>query len=175
MIKPWKIISREEVFKKYSRKIDKLIVELHDGTSTDFYVKNEGPAAAVLAITNDGNILLTRQYRLGPNEVLDELPGGFVDDGESGLEAMKRELIEETGYDGELEFVGTCFDDAYSTMLRYCYVAKNCVKIGEPQNTQTEQIQVVTKTIMEFRELLRSGKMTDIEVGYLCLDYLQLL
>ena len=54
-------------------------------------------------------------------------------------------------------------------------VATNCEKVAEPQNDENEPVEVVLLSINEFRELLRSGKMTDVEVGYLGLDYLQLL
>jgi ADP-ribose pyrophosphatase len=175
MISVWKVISRSEAYKKYSRKIEEVIFELPNGEQADFYIKKEGPAAAVLALTDDNEVILTRQFRVGPLKVLDELPGGFVDDGESGIAAMKRELLEETGYEGELELVGSCLDDAYSTMERFCYVAKHCKKVAEPQQTDTEQIEVVTIPLEKFRELLRSGQMTDVEVGYLGLDYLNLL
>jgi ADP-ribose pyrophosphatase len=83
--------------------------------------------------------------------------------------------MEETGYDGDLKFIGTCLDDAYSSMVRYCYVATNCTKVGKPQQTPTERIEVVLLPLAEFRTRLRQGKMTDVEVGYLGLDFLHLL
>lgn len=174
-IQEWKEISRQQVYKKYSRKIDEVIFELPDGSKTDFYIKSEGPASCTLGITIENQVILVKQYRVGPKQILDELPGGFVDSNENPQEAARREFIEETGYDGNFEFIGTCLDDAYSTMERYCYVAKNCRKVGLPQNTTTEQTEVVLLPIDEFRKHLREGKMTDIEVGYLGLDYLGLL
>jgi len=60
-------------------------------------------------------------------------------------------------------------------MVRYCYVAKNCVKKAEISATDTEQTEVVLMNLKEFRKLLQSGQMTDVEVGYLGLDYLGLL
>lgn len=174
-ITEWKELSRKQVYKKYSRKIDEVVFELPDGNSSDFYVKAEGPASCVVALTKDQQVVLVRQFRPGPKTVLCELPGGFVDLNENSKDAAKREFTEETGYIGEFEFIGTCLDDAYSTMERYCYVAKECKKVCAPQNTSTEQTEVVLMPIDEFRKQLRSGKMTDVEVGYLGLDYLGLL
>ena len=174
-IKPWKEISRKQIFKKFSRKIDEVIFELPDGSQSDFYIKAEGNASSILGLTPDNQVILVKQYRPGPKEILDELPGGFVDPDEDPQGAARREFIEETGYDGEFEFVGTCIDDAYSTMLRYLYVAKNCKRVGEPQNTATEQTEVVLLPLAEFRQLLRTGRLTDVEMGYLGLDYLNLL
>ena len=175
MIVKWKELSRSEVFKKYSRSIEKINFRLPDKSITDFYVKKEGPAAAIVALTKNNEVILVRQFRVGPQKILDELPGGYVDSGETGLKAMSRELLEETGYAGKIEFVGMCLDDAYSTMNRFCFVAKDCHKIQEPQQTQTDQLEVNLFTLKNFRALLRSGQMTDVEVGYLCLDYLNLL
>lgn len=174
-IQPWKEVSREQAYKKYSRKIDEVIFELPDGSTSDFYIKSEGPASSILALTGDNQVILVKQYRPGPKQILDELPGGFVDSNEDPKDTAQREFKEETGYDGEFEFIGTCLDDAYSTMERYCYVAKNCKKVGEPQNTQTEQTEVVLLSLDDFRQRLREGKMTDVEVGYMGLDYLKLL
>ena len=60
-------------------------------------------------------------------------------------------------------------------MVRHCFVAKNCKQVKDPVQSPTEQTEVVMIPLSEFRNLLRSGEMTDIEVGYLGLDYLKLL
>src|SRR5665647_609987 len=120
-IREWKEISRQQVFKKYSRKIDEVIFEMPDGKQVDFYIIDQGSASSILGLTSDNQVILVKQFRVGPKQVLDELPGGFVDPDEDHLQAARREFIEETGYDGDFEFVGTCLDDAYSNMERYCY------------------------------------------------------
>jgi hypothetical protein len=54
-------------------------------------------------------------------------------------------------------------------------VATECEKVAEQKLDKTEFAEVVLMSLNEFRKLLRSGKMTDIEVGYLGLDFLGLL
>jgi ADP-ribose pyrophosphatase len=174
-IQPWQEVSSEQAFKKYSRVIDKVIFKLPDGSESDFYLKAEGPAACMLALTPENKVILVRQVRPGPRKVLLELPGGYVDPNESPELAAAREFREETGFEGTFELIGTCLDDAYSSMVRYCFVANDCRRVGEPQHTSTEQTEVVVLPLAEFRALLRSGEMTDVEVGYLGLDYLNLL
>jgi len=171
----WKELRREVAYKKYSRKIEEVIFELPNGQESDFYVKSEGPASSILALTADQQVITVRQFRPGPNEVLLELPGGYIDTDEDPIDAARRELLEETGYTGDVEFVVTALDDAYSTMRRSCFVATNCRKVAEPENTDTEQTEVVLMALDEFRAHLRGGQLTDIESGYLGLDHLKLL
>lgn len=173
-MQPWKK-TEETPFKAGFRRMLNRVFTLPDGATSDFDIKHEGPAAAVLAITESGNVVLAKQFRPGPEEILLELPGGNIEPGENAMEGVQREFLEETGYAGEFEFVGTCLDCAYSTMKRYCYVAKNCKKIQEANLDDNEFIEVVEIPLQEFRELLRSGQMTDVEVGYLGLDHLNLL
>lgn len=170
----WKKLNEEPYRAGYRRMLKKTF-QLPDGSEHVYDVKDDGQAACVLAFTTEGKIIMTRIYRPGPEKILTEMPGGRVEEGENPLEAMKRELLEETGYTGEFEFVGTCIDDAYSNMLRYCYIVKNCTKIAEPKGDDDEFNKTVFMTLPEFRQHLRSGEFTDVEVGYLCLDYLGLL
>ena len=69
----------------------------------------------------------------------------------------------------------TVFSKYGKEMDRYCFVATDCEKVGEPQNTATEVTEVVLMPLDEFRAHLRSGRLTDVTTGYLGLDYLGLL
>ena len=174
-IKKWKEISREEIFSKYGRGIEKVDFEMPDENVSDFYIKKEGVFVAVVAITKDQKVILTKQFRPGPKEILIELPGGYVDKNEPPKEAGWRELLEETGYKGEAEFVTSVIGDGYSTMQKNCVVIKNCERVSEQKLEENEFLEVVLLSLPEFRKLIRSGKNSDIEIGYLGLDYLGLL
>lgn len=174
-IQPWEELSRQIVFQKYSRKIEKVIFRLPDKKKSDFYIKKEGPAVGILSLTPNNEVILVRQYRPGPKQILDEIPGGLLEPGETPEQAASRELLEETGYRGKIRLVATALDCAYSTMNRHCLVSTDCEKVAEQTLDETEFADVVLMPLNEFRDLLRSGKLTDIEVGYLGLDYLKLL
>lgn len=174
-IKKWEELSREIAFQKYSRKIEKVIFRLPDGKESDFYIKKEGPAVGILALTKNNEVILVKQFRPGPNEILDELPGGYIDKDETPEQAAERELLEETGYKGKAQLITEAFDCAYSTMKRHCVVVTDCEKIAEQKLEQTEFAEVVISSLEDFKTMLRSGKNTDIEVGFLGLDYLKLL
>lgn len=171
-IQEWKELRREQAYKKYSRAIDRVDFLLPNGKEADFYIKAEAPAAAIFALTDDEQVILARQFRPGPKKILNELPGGYLEEGEGALDSIKREFLEETGYEGDFTEIGTCLDDAYSTMERHCFVATNCKKVSEPEQTDTEETELVLMPLPQFREQLRLGQMTDVEVAYLALDYL---
>ncbi len=55
-------------------------------------------AAVLLPVTNDGRVVLVRQFRYAAGEFLLEAPAGTIDPGERPEETASRELVEETGY-----------------------------------------------------------------------------
>ncbi|MBF0299713.1 MAG: NUDIX hydrolase [Oligoflexia bacterium] len=173
-LKIWEKI-KEEPFRVGFRKLLKRTFKLPDGKVVDFDVKHEGPAVCILVFTTNNKIILAKQFRPGPEKVLFEMPGGVIEKGEEPKQAAKRELLEETGYSGDLKFVGTSLDCAYSTMIRYVFVATNCQKTQEQKLDDTEFVDVIEVTLEDFRKHLRTGELTDVECGYLGLDYLGLL
>jgi ADP-ribose pyrophosphatase len=171
----WTELSREIVFQKYGKKVEKVIFKLPNGQEFDYYIKKEGPAVCGLAITEDKQIILARQYRPGPKKIVYELPGGYASADSPPEESMLKELSEETGYEGKVQLITSCLDDAYSTMERYCFVITDCKKVSEPKWDEDEFIDIELVDIEEFKKILRSGQMTDVEVGYLALDYLKMI
>jgi 8-oxo-dGDP phosphatase len=77
-------------------------LRMSDGSvSTREIVEHPG-AVAVVALDDDGNVVLVRQYRHPIGEYLLELPAGLLDvDGESALDAARRELFEEAALTAE--------------------------------------------------------------------------
>jgi len=174
--KRWKEIKRQLEFKKYSRRIERRDYQLPNGKIEDFYINIEAPGACILALTKDNKVITLPQYRPGPNAILRELPGGRVDEGEDPCSAATRELLEETGYAGELEaWVGTWQSDAYTQLDRTIVIARNCKKIAEQRLEETEFGEVELIAIAEFVAQVRKGQLTDTAGAMLALDYLKLL
>jgi len=74
-------------------------VELPSGARKRWIRMHLGTSAAVLAVTSDKLVLLTREYRHGLGRIAFALPGGTAQDGESAEACARRELLEETGYE----------------------------------------------------------------------------
>jgi ADP-ribose pyrophosphatase len=157
------------------RKVLRRTFRLPDGNVDDFDIKQEPQVVCILAITPNQQVLLVRQFRPGPEKILLELPGGGIEPGEAPQQAAARELLEETGYTGTVEYISASLDCAYTTLVRHNFIATGCQKVQEPQTGTGEFTEPVTMSLAEFRQHLRQGQLTDIETGYLGLDYLDLL
>jgi ADP-ribose pyrophosphatase len=175
MIKPWKLLSEELYPGLNYRKIAKRIYELPNGQQHIFDIILNREVSIAIAITAGNKIVIAEQYRPGLDKVLMELPAGVVDEGETPEQAVRRELLEETGYAGDFEYVGPAYRDAYATVVLHTFVVKNAHKIQDPHLEPDEFIETKELTIEEFRTHLRSGQLTDVAPGYLALDYLNLL
>lgn len=131
----------------------------------------------VLALTDDGDAVLTRQFRPGPGEIVLDLPGGIVDPGEELLAAAARELREETGYGcTSVQPAGSCWAFGASTWRRNVVIARGC----RPEGPVTswggdEYCEPVLLGVDELRDVARRGASTDVDLVYLALDAAGLL
>jgi ADP-ribose pyrophosphatase len=103
-----------------------------------------GATVAIVAVTEDEQVVLARQYRPGPGRVLLELPGGNADGDEPVEVAAARELLEETGYEAAtLEVVMQTFLSSYASHRRHAVLARGCRKVAEPRLDDAEFIETV--------------------------------
>lgn len=120
-------------------------------------------AVAIVAITDDDNIIMERQYRYACRRVVLEIPAGKIDKGETDpVEAAKRELKEETGYTAEtLVHLGDCNPScAYSEETVHIYLAKGLTP-GEQKLDDDEALEVFEMPFDEVYEMGVRGEITD--------------
>ncbi len=168
---PWPRVGEEIVYRG-DRTMARRTYRRPDGEETRFDVTLHGPVVSVLALTEDEDVILARQFRPGPERVLLDLPSGFVDDGEDPATAAARELTEETGYEGALTRVGRTTPNAYSTEVRHIFVARNCRRVRAQETDTDEDIEVVLVQVEELRQLLRDDQLTVVDGAYMALDAL---
>jgi ADP-ribose pyrophosphatase len=168
----WRKLGERIVYERFRRVVSRTF-ELPSGETVDFEILDGNDTVAVLALTEDDLVILVREFRAGPEEFVVELPGGLIESGQTPVEAARAELLEETGYEGELAEAGTMLDDAYSTWRKHAFTATSCRRVSEP--AEGELTEPVLMSLDEFRAHLRAGRLTDVDVGYRALDQLGLL
>lgn len=170
-MQPWPRIAEEMVYKG-DRTMARRTYRRPDGEEAGYDVTLHGPVVSVLALTDDDQVILTRQFRPGPERVMVDMPSGFVDDGEDPAAAAARELAEETGYEGTLSPVGRITPNGYSTEVRHIFVARDCRQVRDQATAPDEHIEVFLVSIDELRRLLRDDRLTVVDGAYLALDAL---
>src|SRR5271165_2768555 len=101
-------------------------IELPDGTVVpNYYVRESQGFVAIVALTDDDQVVLVRQYRYGADSIHLEIPAGTLHDGEDPRECALRELAEETGYEVErCDLAARYFaEPVRSTAPAYVYIA----------------------------------------------------
>ncbi len=171
----WELVGNDEVIHDGWVRVTQRIYRLPDGRHVRWDMFGGGSSVGVLALTPDGAVVCVRQFRPGPDRIVLNLPGGFVEPDETPVEGAARELTEETGYvAGELEHVVTAMA-ASSTGHRHVVIARNCVPAGQQALDEYEDCEVVVLPVADVRAELKSGRMTGNEMVYLALDHAELL
>ena len=158
----WKILSSKYIsrHKYFTARVDKC--EASDGKIVEEYFVVELPkTACALAITEDGEALMVKQYRHPVEKILLELPGGFIDDNESPEVAMKRELMEETGYEfASVEQVGiVAANPGVLNNYTALFLAKGGKQTGKQNLDHNEDIEIVTIPLNELKTMFLENKI----------------
>src|ERR1700694_343877 len=127
--------------------------QLFDGTTRIFEKIRRPDTVMIVPILDDGSILLVEQEQPGKQPFIG-VPGGRVEPGEEVLDAAKRELLEESGYEAsEL----TLWDAQHPTpkidWVVYVLIAKGLKKVAQPANDADERIVLKHVTFDEFVNL----------------------
>lgn len=159
----WKILSSEYLYKDTWFTIRKDTCETQDGKIISPYYVYEFPTwVTAVALTEDGKIILERQYRHALGETIYEIPGGCVDNTDPSLQAaIERELLEETGYRFEhFEYLGkTSANPSTNNNWMHIYLATGGKLVQEQELDHNEDIEVYLYTIEELKQLLRENKI----------------
>lgn len=178
-MKAWKRIEPTTMTKVGWRKITTKTFILPNGKTDTFDTMHpDGQAFAnVLALTPDHKVVIVRQFRPGPEKILDDIPGGFVDRGEDPEVAARRELLEETGYKaGKVEYLGTYHKDVYMNATWHAFIAYDCILEKERELSEAEEgSEVDLITIEQLIDNAKHDKLQDHGVIVMAYDTLKAL
>lgn len=157
------LLASEERFQGSLLRLTVDMVRVSSGVEARREVVHHPGGVGIVALADDGAVLLVRQYRHPAGELLWEIPAGGREDGESALEAARRELAEETGYGAEswLAVGATFLAPGYSTELLWYYRATGITVVGDPDPDPDEVLQSRLFSRDEVLELASQGLLRD--------------
>ena len=162
MTESWRTLGIEYLYRSpwCSFRVDD--VTLPDGTGIEYGVLESSGFAVVVPLTEDGGVVLVRQYRQPVGGSTLELPGGGVELEEDPREAARKELLEETGYRAEsLEHL-TSVHTSPGRSTEVCHLF-SCQAVPDGRGPEPEPTEFLRAVEMPFAEALakvRAGEIT---------------
>lgn len=139
-------------------------VRLDSGLEAEREVVHHPGGVGVVAVAEDGSVMLVRQYRHPAQESLWEIPAGGREAGESPLETARRELAEETGYAAEswLGVGATFLAPGYSTELLWYFRATGLTRSEDGVHPDPDEVlETRSFSRSELAELVFRGQLRD--------------
>lgn len=170
MLKKWKLIKSNAVFKSKWLSVLNNTYKLPEGTiAKDYYHLERPDYVTIIAVNKKGEILIEQQYRRGVDEVLYELPAGWIKENETPVEAAKRELLEETGFVGTARSSVVLYTNpGFSAMKAYLVI----IKINESRDKKLEKDEAISfsfYSMNKMKNLIEKNQIRDmVSVAALC-------
>lgn len=157
-----KTLSSEKIFDGRILHIRRDTVELPDGAQSTREVVDHPGGVCVLALDDEGRVLLVRQFRYPYEKVLTEIPAGKLEYGEDPEKAALRELREETGaVPGKFRSLGELYPSpGYCGEIIRLYLAQE-LTFGETALDEDEFLDVERMPFGELTELVLQGEIRD--------------
>jgi ADP-ribose pyrophosphatase len=164
-----RIISSREVFKSKLFTVVEEVAHDPDGFEIHRSIVRHPGSAVMMAIDEKSRILLVQQFRLPAEQYLWELPAGRLDPGEAPLEAAKRELREETGYQAQnwTELAEFWASPGYVAERMHVFLATTLTE-GQKEPMEDERIEIGWFSIDDVSRMIHDGQISDAKtmIGY---------
>ncbi len=138
--------------------------KMFDGSVSVFEKIKRPDTVLVLPVLDNGNIIIAEEEQPGAEMVIQAI-GGRVEEGEDVLDAIKRELLEESGYEASKFILWKAFQPETKTdRAIYFFIAKGLIKVGENSIDNGEKISLKEITFDELLKLAYDMKLGDKEI-----------
>lgn len=180
----WKTLASRQVLDTPFLKIRSEQIVLPEGTIiSDYYIIENRGWVGIVPITEDGRIIINKQYKHGIGREVLEFPAGGIDPHEDDpLQAAHRELMEETGYSVDpekIELLAEMVANPTSAVTRiWWYLARDVRQTGTQKIDPAEVIENSLVTPGELLELIHNGQFPvqgQIAAAYMALERLGLI
>ena len=162
-IMKWQTLSSEYLFNDNWFKVRKEKYQTPTGKIVDPYYVYEFPTwVGVVPVTEEGKIVMVKQYRHAIGEICIEIPGGCVDDIDKDFQAAAaRELLEETGYAfSAYDYLGKISPNpSTNTNFLHMFLARGGKKVALQKLDANEEIEIVLLSVDELKTLVRENKI----------------
>lgn len=171
-IKPWKVLRTKRLIDHpFVQLVEDLLEHPDDGRCYKYYyLESRSHAVATVALTGDGKVVLVRQYRHPTGRIIYDLPAGRTSGAEDPVEAARRELREETGYQaGEIIHLG--FYNQFPGVIQAgtnLFLARDLTP-GPQDLDDYEDVEVIEVPFHDLVQRIASGEFIDgsLQLGVL--------
>jgi len=144
-------------------------VVLPNGEMSKREIVNHPGAVAIIAITDEGKIVLVEQYRKALERSIIEIPAGKLEPGEEPMMTARRELEEETGY-GAQSFT---FLQAFATSpgfadeVIHLFIAKDLYKIDNKADLDEDEfVELLEVSLEEAQQMIVDERIYDAKTAF---------
>lgn len=158
----WKKLSTITKFVNswWSYKVDKYL--LPSGAEGEYHYAFTNGSAFIVPVNDDGKLIMVRQYRYLNDRFSLEFPGGGVKKENNHEAEAEKELVEETGFNGDLQYAGE-FNPFNGVTNEICkvYIARNLKPSKEFRKDDSEEFEILTFSYKEIEEMINSNEIYD--------------
>ena len=159
---PSKILQSETIYQGRAFSVERVLTQLPDGKERNYDLVRHSGAVTIIPVDAQGRILLVRQFRVGANQKMLELPAGLIEPGEDPVECAARETREETGMAaGSLVKIGEFFmAPGYSSEFLHIFLARD-LSHAPLKPDADEFLELETIPVSEVYQMAQSGQIAD--------------
>jgi ADP-ribose pyrophosphatase len=159
-LKNWQVLSSKTIIqdKWINLRSDRCVTQ-RGMILENFYVHNPRDWVLVVALTQNNDYVLVKQYRHGIQQIISEFSAGMIEENEDPIDAAKRELLEETGFSGsDFSYIGRFpTNPANASAFFHIILAKNLQKTHSLQLDSTEDIEISIVSPTQLQEMMNQN------------------